>query len=148
MTDTVPKIPDIPEPVLPPTSVVLDSMKVAWQVAEDGLLEGGTRGERLSFRELDSRHDGDVTVVYTPGSAAPAAPVPPAPAVYVVLDHELALVDRIAHPNADAAMEAVERGVGSEVTWKVRQDGERRGYTDLDEYRIVELPLAGTEGGA
>lgn len=95
--------PDIPEP--PPGSVVLDRDGDAWQsfptvVPIEGWYLAGTRNSGCSWAVL-AESAGPLKVVYTPGSAAPAAPVPPA------LAEDAALIAEInAHPRS-ALIEAL-----------------------------------------
>jgi hypothetical protein len=60
-----------PDDGLSPGTVLLDSMKVAWQRREDGnwqAIGGRLPLGGLPFAELDRRHDGDLTLIYMPGA--------------------------------------------------------------------------------
>jgi hypothetical protein len=155
---TVPKSPDIPEP--PPGSVVLDRDGVAWQHRRK---DAGwswwfstAYPMGVEYAVLVERH-GPLTVVYAPSYVVPGGlgemPLP-VPAVYVIEQrtnlaaggHAFQLLPAgFAYPSIPNAQAAVEHMAG-DMVWRegmAFQPGDR-----LPLYRIVEVPLANTQGGA
>jgi hypothetical protein len=141
----------IPEP--PVGGVVRDYANDVWQRYEDRgwCLVRALERRGITWQELNAVAGPLVDVSAPSQPAAPAAPVPPALAVWVAEARwadspAWERLDDIVYPDAATARAAVEAAAGA-LVWNEELEA-RQPNSVATFWRISELTLAGTEGGA